>query len=145
MFHPYFSMSDSRFFHVPKWLRARGAIHAPDQMRHSHICPGNRHSFPATARAWQIGSCSSSSHGAGTLDTRSLQRKHISRMLGTLSLLINVPEGPIGPPRKIGKNCRCFCIFPSHAKNGPRLAQMGPGGFFSYPSRPCRHFGRHGF
>ena len=38
-----------------------------------------------------------------------------------------------------------FCIFPAHAKNGPRWAQMKPGGFFSYWSRPCRHFGQNGF
>ena len=40
----------------------------------------------------------------------------------------------MGPPRKIGKILTFFLIFPAHAKNGPRWAQMGPGGFF--PTNP---------
>ena len=38
---------------------------------------------------------------------------------------------PMGPPRKIGK---VLIFFPAHAKNVPRFAQMGPGGFF--PTNP---------
>ena len=36
----------------------------------------------------------------------------------------------IGPPSKISKNCRFFCIFPVHGKIGLKWPQMGPGGFF---------------
>ena len=31
------SRAQARFFHVPQWLRGRGAIHAPEQMRHGHM------------------------------------------------------------------------------------------------------------
>ena len=38
------------------------------------------------------------------------------------------------PTKEIRQNFYIFLIFPAHAKNGPRWAQMGPGGFF--PTNP---------
>ena len=35
-----------------------------------------------------------------------------------------------GPTKENRQNLGNFWIFPAHAKNGPRWAQMGPGGFF---------------
>ena len=38
------------------------------------------------------------------------------------------------PTKENRQNFGIFCIFPAHAKNGPRWPQMGPGGFF--PTKP---------
>ena len=38
------------------------------------------------------------------------------------------------PTKENTHNFDIFCIFPAHAKNGPRWPQMGPGGFF--PTNP---------
>ena len=50
----------------------------------------------------------------------------------------------IGPARKIGKLKRHCCMFPAHGKFAWNDSKLGREDF-SYSSKPCKTFGRHGF
>ena len=49
------------------------------------------------------------------------------------------------PTKENRQSLSSCCIFLVHGENGLGWPQMGPGGFFPYESRTCRHFGQNGF